>query len=309
MRIKILITLAFVILLVSNGAQGTQLKALIVTGQSNKYHDWKISSPLLKQFLEETGLFKVDTAVNLPDSNMPFESNFAAYNIVVIDYEGRDWPEKTQQAFVDYVKSGGGVVIYHAADNAFPQWKEYNRIIGLGGWGNRDEKWGPMVRWRDGKMILDNTPGKAGTHPPAHNFQIINRNPQHPVTKGLPEKWMHAKDEIYGKLRGPAENLTILATAYSDPNVRNKWAAGTGENEPVLFTINYGKGRVFHTTLGHTGKPPFTAIENVDFIVTFQRGAEWAATGNVTQKVPADFPGESNICIRELDIQTTEVKN
>ena len=82
---------------------------------------------------------------------MPFEPNFAAYNVVVLDYEGKDWPEKTKQAFVDYVKSGGGVVVYHAADNAFPQWKEYNQIIGLGGWGNRDEKAGPMVRWRDGK--------------------------------------------------------------------------------------------------------------------------------------------------------------
>ena len=107
-----------------------------------------------------------------------------------------------------------------------------------------------QARWSAGgtaKMVFDNTPGKAGTHPPAHDFQIVNRNPEHPITKGLPEKWMHAKDEIYSKLRGPAENLTVLATAYCDPNVKNKWGCGTGENEPVLFTINFGKGRVFHT--------------------------------------------------------------
>jgi type 1 glutamine amidotransferase len=307
--VKILIILAFVVLLITSAAQGTQLKALIVTGQSNQYHNWKISSPVFKQLLEETGLFKVDTAITLADSNVPFEPNFAAYNVVVLDYEGKDWPQKTQQAFVDYVKSGGGVVVYHAADNAFPQWKEYNQIIGLGGWGNRDEKSGPMVRWRDGKMVLDNTPGKAGTHPPAHDFQIVNRNPEHPVMKGLPEKWMHASDEVYSKLRGPAENLTVLATAYSDPNMKNKWVAGSGEIEPVLFTINYGKGRIFHTTLGHANKPPFPALENVDFIVTFQRGAEWAATGSVTQKVPADFPTMVKTSRRQLNIQPAEVKN
>lgn len=308
--LKLLIVSVIAISLLACNTFGEKsLKALIVTGQSNKYHDWKISSPALKQSLEETGLFKVDTLISLADSNMPFEPNFAAYNVVVLDYEGKDWPEKTQQAFVDYVKSGGGVVVYHAANNAFPLWKEYNQIIGLGGWGNRDEKAGPMVRWRDGKMVLDNTPGKAGTHPPAHDFLIVNRNPEHPVTKGLPEKWMHAKDEIYSKLRGPAENLTILATAYCDPNVKNKWGSGTGEHEPVLFTINYGKGRIVHNTLGHANKPPFTAIENVDFIVTFQRGAEWAATGNVTQELPADFPTATQTSRRQLNIQSREVKN
>ena len=298
-----------ILLFTAATAHAESLKALIITGQSNKYHDWKISSPVFKQLLEQTGLFKVDTAISLADSNVPFEPNFAAYNVIVLDYEGKDWPDKTKQAFVDYVKSGGGVVVYHAADNAFPQWKDYNRIIGLGGWGNRDEKAGPMVRWRDGKMVLDTIPGKAGTHPPAYDFPIVARDSEHPITKGLPEKWMHAKDEVYGKLRGPAENLTILATAYSDPNQKNKWAAGTGENEPVLFTINYGKGRVFHTTLGHANKPPFTAIENVDFIVTFQRGVEWAATGKVTQTVPADFPTTTQVSMRQLNIKAPEVKN
>ena len=298
-----------VLLLAAGNSHGAELKALIVTGQSNQYHDWKISSPVLKQSLEETGLFKVETAIIPADSNKPFEPNFAAYNVVVLDYEGRDWPEKTRQAFVDYVKGGGGVVVYHAADNAFAQWKEYNVIIGLGGWNGRDEKSGPMVRWCDGKMVLDTSAGKAGTHPPAHDFEVVNRNAEHPVMKGLPEKWLHAKDEVYSKLRGPAENLTVLATAYSDPNMKNKWAAGSGEHEPMLFTINYGKGRVFHTTLGHANKPPFTAIENVDFIVTFQRGAEWAATGKVTQKVPADFPTATEVRTRNLNIQLQQVKN
>jgi HEAT repeat protein len=97
---------------------------------------------------------------------------------------------------------------------------------------------------------------------------------------------MHAQDELYSLLRGPGEDMHILATAYSDPATR-----GTGRDEPVLFTINYGKGRIFHTVLGHAmGDGPHPALQCVGFIVTFLRGAEWAATGKVTQKIPGDFP-------------------
>jgi type 1 glutamine amidotransferase len=84
--------------------------------------------------------------------------------------------------------------------------------------------------------------------------------------------------------------MDVVATAHSDP--ANK---GTGENEPMLMTIRYGKGRVFHTTLGHD----ITAMQCVGFIVTLQRGAEWAATGNVTQKVPDDFPTADRVSIRK----------
>jgi HEAT repeat protein/type 1 glutamine amidotransferase len=234
-------------------------------------------------------------AISPPDDDgiEDFKPDFADYDVVVLDYDGYDrkgWSKRTKKAFVKYVKSGGGVVVYHGANNSFPDWEQYNEIIGLGGWGGRDEKSGPMVRWRDGKVVLDYSPGDAGSHGPAHAFQIINREKDHPITRGLPEKWMHAKDELYGELRGPAKNLTVLATAYSDP-AKN----GTGEHEPILFTIDYGKGRVFHTPLGHARELPLPCMESVGFIVTFQRGAEWAATGKVTQKVPDDFPTATEV--------------
>ncbi len=276
------------------------LKALIVTGQCNRAHNWKVSSPILKQLLEETGLFKVDVAISPPKKGdmSNFKPKFADYKVVVLNYNGDEWPQSTKDAFVKYVKSGGGVVVYHAANNSFPKWKEFNEIIGLGGWGGRDEKSGPMVRFRDGKFVLDTTPGKAGTHGPQHAFQVVNRVRNHPITRGLPERWMHAKDELYSKLRGPATNMSILATAYADPDKR-----GTGEHEPVLFTVNYGKGRVFHTVLGHVGSkdaPPIAAVDCVGFITTFQRGAEWAATGTVTQPVPDDFPTATKVSIRKF---------
>jgi HEAT repeat protein len=167
-----------------------------------------------------------------------------------------------------------------------PKNKEYNEITGLGGWGGRNENSGPYIRWREGEIVRDMTPGPGGNHGPAHPFEIVVRDKKHPITAGLPETWVHAKDELYHGLRGPAENMTVLATAYSSPDFK-----GTGEHEPILFTISYGKGRVFQTTLGHAGgdKAP-VAMQCAGFIVTLQRGAEWAATGNVTQGVPRDFP-------------------
>jgi uncharacterized protein len=261
-------------------------RALIITGQNN--HEWKGSTPVLKQILENSGLFACDIAQTPPEKQdmSTFKPDFSKYNLVVLDYNGDAWPAETQKAFESFVSGGGGVVVYHAADNAFPEWKEYNKIIGLGGWGNRSEKDGPYVRWRNDSIVRDMTPGRGGSHGKQHAFRVTMRDSLNPIVKGLPKAWMHCQDELYSELRGPAENLTVLATAFADTS-----KGGTGKHEPVLMTINYGKGRVFHTTLGHAmGDSAYPAMECVGFIVTTQRGAEWAATGKVTQAVPEAFP-------------------
>jgi type 1 glutamine amidotransferase len=163
-------------------------------------------------------------------------------------------------------------------------------LIGLGGWMGRNEKSGPYIRFKDGRFVKEQTPGAAGHHGKQHEFKVINRDMSHPITKGLPQIWMHAKDELYDRLRGPAENMTVLATAFSDPET-----GGSGENEPILMVLQYGRGRVFHTVLGDNPE----AMKCVGFIVTLQRGTEWAATGKVSQKVPADFPTAEHISIRQ----------
>jgi len=265
-------------------------KALIVTGQNG--HKWQETTPILKNVLEQTGLFTVDVATSPPKGQdmSGFKPNFAAYDVVVSNYQGDDWPKETQDALVEYVKGGGGLVIYHFACAAFPKWQQYNEMTGLGGWGGRNEKAGPYVRWRDGKIVRDTSPGRGGGHGPQQPFQLVVREPNHPITKGLPEKFMHVSDELYGWLRGPAKNLTVLATAFAP-----KEKGGSGEHEPLLFTVQYGKGRVFQNALGHAGEH----LKSVAFIVTFQRGTEWAATGKVTQKVPADFPTAEKASVRQ----------
>jgi uncharacterized protein len=271
-------------------AWGAPLKALIVDGQNN--HDWKATTPVLKQILEETKLFQVDvvTSPGKGEDMGRFKPLFSAYDVVISNYNGEAWPEETREAFARYVRDGGGFVPVHAANNSFPEWKEYNEIIGLGGWGGRNERSGPYVRFWEGKIIRDLSPGAGGSHGAQHAFVVETRDSEHPVTRGLPAKWMHAKDELYDRLRGPAEGLTVLATAYADPATN-----GSGHHEPLLMTISYGKGRVFHTALGHS----VHAMQCAGFITTFQRGAEWAATGKVTQPVPADFPGPEKTSVRE----------
>ncbi len=267
-------------------ATAAPMTALIVDGQNG--HNWQQTTPILKKLLEETGLFAVDVATSPGKGHdmSGFQPNFAAYKVVVLNYQGDDWPQATQQAFVNYVRGGGGVVCYHFAVASFPKWKEFNRIIGVGGWGNRNETAGPYLCWRDGKIVrATDPPGKAGFHGSQQTFQLVVRDPDHPITRGLPPAFMHSADELYCRLRGPAENVTVLATAFAP-----KSKGGTDEHEPMLMAISYGKGRVFSTLLGHAGEQ----LKSVAFIATFQRGAEWAATGNVTQEVPADFPGPNS---------------
>lgn len=287
----LLILMCFLMVFGIQAKSKAPFKTMVITGQNN--HNWQASSPILKQILDQTGLFQTDIVVSPKEKAdmSSFHPDFSKYKLVVLDYTGDNWPEETKLAFLKFVKSGGGVVVYHAADNAFPEWKEFNRIIGLGGWGNRTEKDGPYVYFKDGKRITDNSPGNGGTHGKRTTYKITNRITNHPITKGLPTEWMHAEDELYGLLRGPAENMEILSSAFSDPAT-----GGTGREEPVLMTIKYGKGRIFHTVLGHAGNgdKEFPALECAGFIVTFQRGAEWAACGKVEQAVPKGFPGGQN---------------
>ena len=131
-----------------------------------------------------------------------FRPDFQKYNVVVVDYNGQSWSDQTKAAFLEFVKNGGGVVIYHEADNSFPEWKEYIEIIGLGGWNKRSEKDGPYVYYKHDELVTDTTAGSAGSHGPQHEYLVRARKADHPILKGLPVAWIHGKDELYSTLRG-----------------------------------------------------------------------------------------------------------
>ena len=271
----------------------TPLKVLLVDGQNN--HKWKQTSPIIKVALESCGRFTVDVATSPAQGEdmSAFAPKFSDYDVIVSNYNGADWPVATQEAFDAYIKEGGGLVSVHAADNAFGNWTAYNRMIGLGGWNGRNEESGPYVYFNDeDKLIRDESKGSGGSHGPQHEFTVIVRDADHPITKGLPKVWLHTKDELYSQLRGPAESMHVLATAYADKSQR-----GTGRHEPMLMTIDYEKGRVFHTTLGHADYSMYC----VGFVTTLQRGTEWAATGKVTLAVRENFPGPNAAVVWESE--------
>jgi len=317
------------------------LKALIIDGQSN-HGIWPKTTAMMKDYLEQTGLFTVDvertafawvgphndndptlgkekrlllleqypatstgaqkvTSVEEPKADPDFKPDFSSYDVVISNFGWRaaPWPKETQAAFEKYIKNGGGFVLVHAADNSFGDWVEFNKIIGMGAWGDRNEKSGPYVYYdQNNKIVRDTTKGTAGSHGKQYEFVITTRDASHPVTKGMPAQWLHAQDELYDRLRGPAENMKILATAYSDEEKNASPFSplrGTSRNEPMMLTVNYGKGRMFQTPLGHADY----SMECVGFITLLQRGTEWAATGKVTTKIPADFPTAEKVSQRK----------
>jgi type 1 glutamine amidotransferase len=262
------------------------IRVMILDGESaGPYHAWQQTTPYLKQMLGDAGIFQVDVVTAPPKDGdySKFQPDWSKYQVVVWNYDAPDerWPDSVKSSFEQYVRNGGGFVAVHASDNAFPHWRAFNLMIGVGGWRGRNEEAGAHFYYHDGKIVADTAPGSAGMHGARLPFKVVDRVTDHPITAGLPKEWMHVGDELYANLRGPGQNMTVLATAFSDPANH-----GTGHDEPILMVLSYGKGRVFHTTMGHD----LTALNCVGFIATFQRGTEWAATGSVTQKVPADFP-------------------
>ena len=267
-----------------------KIRVLLVDGQNN--HNWVETSQSLRGTLERAGLFEVVTETSPPAKASEsiwenWQPDFKGFDVVVSNYNGRLWPESMQKAFVDYVRSGGGVAIIHAANNSFPSWRAYNEMIGLG-W--RDRDYGEAVNVEDESGKLLRTPAGSGIgagHGLRHSYLVKLRQPDHPILKGIPEEWLHATDELYHAQRGPAQNMTVLASAFSDPS-----QGGTAGHEPLLWNIPFGKGRVVTNLMGHLwpGQDHLNALHCVGFQTLFARTVEWLGSDQVTLPVPELFP-------------------
>jgi len=278
------------------GADAAKINVLIIDGQNN--HNWKGTTPPIKEMLEKTGRFTVDVLTSPPalpkDADdaakaankaawEKFKPDFPKCQVVLSNYCGQPWPEDVQKAFEKFVADGGGFVAYHFAVAAFKEWDAYNRMIGMG-W--KDGKFGEGIALDDSGKEVRRAKGEGagGAHGPAHPFEVIVRDKDHPIMKGLPGKWQHISDELYGSLRGPAKDMHILCTAFSIKD-NDKQKAGTGMHEPMAFTVACGKGRVFVNLLGHDA----TSVTHPGCAALMVRGTEWAATGAVTILPPADI--------------------
>jgi type 1 glutamine amidotransferase len=294
----------------SAGAADDKIRVLVIDGQNN--HNWQQTTPVLKKLFAATDRFAVDVATSPPPLRLPalpkdatpeqkaehaakvdqarkdhqvalekFHPDLTKYQVVVSNYNGEPWAKPLNDDFEALLKEGKiGFVVVHAANNAFGGWKEYNRMIGMGWRGNSGGD--RLYVDADGKEVkVPSGKGDGSGHRYTGPFAITVRDSEHPVTKGMPAEWLHVGDELYDNMRGPIENVRVLATAYSDKAKR-----GTGVHEPMIWTVSYGKGRVFHTPMGHDAN----AMRCWGFAATLTRGTEWAATGAVTLPLPKDFP-------------------
>jgi type 1 glutamine amidotransferase len=236
------------------GRAAEPIRACIITGENN--HDWKSTTPVLASILKDSGRFRVEVIEDLwggisAESLAPFE-------VLVLNFNptsGKKWSEAQAAAFLGAVgQRGKGVVVLHAADNAFPGWKEYEALIG--------------GAWRGG----------AG-HGSFHAFPVDILDREHPITRGLPRQFLQAPDELYHGLT-MEPGVRILAAAFSSRAA----SGGTDHHEPMAWVLHYGRGRVFHTPLGHAA----SSMSSEGFHTLLLRGAEWAARGEVT--IPPTFP-------------------
>lgn len=247
------------------------LRVLILSGRNN--HDWRTSTPFLRQILDDTGRF--DVRVDEEPSGITADS-LSPYDLVILDYQGPRWGVQAEEALAGFVRGGKGLVVFHGASYAFSGLE----VLGdqHAGTGIREEPWTEYIKLTGG-IWSEKDPHTA--HGRIHNFRVAFVDKDHPVTRGLGDDFS-LTDELYHDLRMLPE-AHVLATAFSAPET-----GGTGEAEPILWTLNYGQGRIFHTALGHN----LVAIRSEGFTNTFARGCEWAASGQVT--LPSDVASLSH---------------
>lgn len=259
MRI-LLMALAAVVAWGGGGVVGAEapVKVLIVTGDSHPAHNWKATTPVLRDQLSLPGKVEVDVTSN-PARDLTDE-NLARYDVLLLNYRDftptpeTTWSDANKQAFLKAIHDGGkGVVLIHHASSSFatPNWVEFEKAV-AGGWRTQ------------------------GFHGPAHKFTVRKTAAEHPISAGAPVEFSHVVDELYQNCM-VTPGSTVLATAYSDP-AKPK---GTGKDEAVIWVNTYGKGRIFENVLGHDA----SSLLDPGVQTWNRRGVIWAATGDVPSDV------------------------
>ncbi|MDA0207748.1 MAG: ThuA domain-containing protein, partial [Acidobacteria bacterium] len=274
-----------------------KLRILVVDGFSN--HDWRKTTAFIRTTLSETDLFEVagSTSPGEPDAAgwAEWRPTFSDYDAVVLNMNNIQqpeirWPREVELALESYVKGGGGLLVYHSANNAFPHWSEYDRMIGLG-W--RDKDHGTALRL-DAAGTIERIPpgeGNATSHGPRQDTLVIRLN-DHPITHGAPERWMTPDIEVYTYARGPAEELTVLTYGRH---------IATDSYWPLEWVVNYDQGRVYNSSFGHIWKTDEGVpdrVRCVGFQTSLIRAAEWTATAAAGYAIPEDFPREDAVSLR-----------
>ena len=219
-----------------------KIKVLLITGDDVGAHNWREMSETNREILVASKKFDVKVC----EDPLILESATAlkGYDVIVFMIYARSLPMlpgQAQENLLNFVKNGKGFFVQHLASASFAKWEAFGKLCG--------RKW---------------VMGTSG-HGPRVPFEAKITAKEHPITAGMDD--FIVDDELYAKLQGGGE-INVLVTADSD------WSKKT---EPLVFTLNYGKGRTVHNAFGHDRKALMTP--NVRKIIV--RGVEWAATGKV----------------------------
>lgn len=272
---------ALIFTLLAAAAAPRRTRVLFLTGESDyPYHDWRASTPFLRSVLENTGRFDVRVA---EEARGLTAATLAGFDVLVLNYNGPRWGPETERAVEDFIRSGKGMVTFHGVTYGEffgMQFQERRWILppGAKGWMAYADMLG--CTWK---------PENIG-HSVRHAFSVKWIDREHPISRGLEATFL-ANDELYHRL-DLKPSARVLATAFNDAKM-----GGTSKEEPIVWVVPFGQGRVLHTTLGHD----LSAMYQPGFLATFARGVEWAATGAVTLPAVIDaLPARARDALRIL---------
>lgn len=212
-------------------------RILLVTGQDYPGHPWKLTAPALAREIGKDSRLEV---VTVEDPNFLDSEALDRYDAIILHFMNWEQPspgEKARENLRRFVGKGGGLVLVHFACGAWQDWPGFSELAG--------RAWDPKLR----------------PHDPRGVFKVNIADGDHPVTRGL--KAFDADDELYTCLAGSSP-IHVLASARSSVD---------GRDYPMAFVLNHGKGRVFHSVLGHDLK----AITIPGVAGLYRRGTAWAA--------------------------------
>ncbi len=245
------------------------IEVLILSGSNN--HDWKNTTAFLSGIFSELGLFSVEITEK-PDTIK--SSDLANFDVVVSNWNS--WPENdlrwsdsTEKALLSFIKKGGGFVTFHSSSSAFYAWPEFKEIS-TGAW------------------VMD-----SAWHGKRSATRVMIKNSRHPITKGMSGFFIYDELWVNG---GNNEKFEVLGSATNE-DISGKDI----EVQPAIMVSKYGKGKIFHTILGHDVR----AMRNTGFQTLMLRGTEWAASGKVTQSLPQELQKNNN-SYQKLNWQRTD---
>lgn len=275
--------------------QAPRIRVLIVDGFSN--HDWQLTTRSIRAILEPTGLFSVAVSTSPPRryrSRMgPMAAELRRLRRRDPDlqrHQRRTLVAPTRARGFREVHTPGWRGLYMAfRQHAFPDWPAYNDIIGIG-WRKKDFGFALVVA--DDGTITRIPPGQGEDTGHGKRFDaLVRRRGEHPIHQGLPLAWLAADIEVYYHVRGPAKKVAVLSYAR-EPHTSLNW--------PIEWTVRYGRGRVYTSTLGHVWRGDVQPVTVRDAAVQtlLVRALQWLSRRAVTWPVPADFPTLTSTSIR-----------